>query len=263
MQKRALIIGINYLNNSQYRLYGCINDAKELQTLLTDVANYHKDEILLLTDETPLKPTKDVITQCLHELAAMSYSKQLTHVFISFAGHGSTIADENGDEADNRDEVIYPLDFEINGPIIDDDFAKILRKFNPDTNIVIVIDSCHSGTFGDMPYQFVSGNKSFKIFPTTDSEKLPNIIILSACQDHEQDAEVYDETNKRISGALTHSLITVLKDNDYELSCFKTLKYIHEFLKSKGYSQVPKLNSSKEIHSTDILMSKRTLVNLI
>jgi hypothetical protein len=184
-------------------------------------------------------------------------------VFISFAGHGASVVDVSGDEIDSKDEVIYPLDFDTSGTIVDDDFAKILRKFNPDTNIVIIMDSCHSGTFGDMPYQFVSGNKSFNLFPCVDSDKLANIVVLSSCQDNQQSAEVYDDVNKRVSGALTHSLITVLKENKYELSCFKTLKYIHELLKSKGYSQVPKLNSSREIFSTDILMSKRTLVNLI
>ena len=41
-------------------------------------------------------------------------------VFHSDSGHGGQTKDLDGDEADGFDEVIYPLDFERNGHIVDD-----------------------------------------------------------------------------------------------------------------------------------------------
>ena len=52
--KKALLIGINYLN-TDYELSGCIDDTNRMNSLLT---NYGFNDIKILTDLTPVKPTK-------------------------------------------------------------------------------------------------------------------------------------------------------------------------------------------------------------
>lgn len=44
----------------------------------------------------------------------------LLNVLHSDSGHGGQTKDLDGDEADGYDEVIYPVDFEYAGHIVDD-----------------------------------------------------------------------------------------------------------------------------------------------
>ena len=41
-------------------------------------------------------------------------------------GHGGQTKDQDGDEDDGYDEVIYPVDFRTAGHIVDDDMHKIM-----------------------------------------------------------------------------------------------------------------------------------------
>jgi hypothetical protein len=59
-----------------------------------------------------------------------------------FSGHGGQTTDTNGDEADSRDETICAYDRQI----IDDELNPIWLKFKPGVRIIMLSDSCHSGT---------------------------------------------------------------------------------------------------------------------
>ena len=48
------------------------------------------------------------------------------------SGHGGQTKDLDGDEADGYDEVIYPVDFNENGHIVDDDLHMIMVINVPD-----------------------------------------------------------------------------------------------------------------------------------
>ena len=48
-------------------------------------------------------------------------------VFLSFAGHGGSVTDTSGDEADGKDETMVPVDYQSSGQITDDViFKKVL-----------------------------------------------------------------------------------------------------------------------------------------
>ena len=72
-------------------------------------------------------------------------------VLIYYSGHGFWVPDDNGDELDNRDEVLVAQDARVNdsGKIInvlrDDEFGELLAAI-PSQNIYVLIDACHSGT---------------------------------------------------------------------------------------------------------------------
>jgi len=47
-------------------------------------------------------------------------SKDVDEIFVHYSGHGAYITDHSGDEDDNRDEVLVPLDHRRSGYIKDD-----------------------------------------------------------------------------------------------------------------------------------------------
>ena len=58
-------------------------------------------------------------------MSAHSGLRPLT--FAQDSGHGGQTKDLDGDEADGYDEVIYPVDFEYAGHIVDDVSASLAR----------------------------------------------------------------------------------------------------------------------------------------
>lgn len=70
-------------------------------------------------------------------------------------GHGGYTEDEDGDEDDGYDEVIYPVDFKEAGHIVDDEMHAIMVKpLLPGVRLTAIFDSCHSGTALDLPYVY-------------------------------------------------------------------------------------------------------------
>ena len=69
------------------------------------------------------------------------------------SGHGGQTPDLDGDEDDGYDEVIYPVDFRVNGHIVDDEMHLIMVKSLPaGVRLTAIFDSCHSGSALDLPY---------------------------------------------------------------------------------------------------------------
>lgn len=50
-------------------------------------------------------------------------------IFLLFflAGHGGSVKDTSGDEADNKDETMVPVDYKESGQITDDEILKEVR----------------------------------------------------------------------------------------------------------------------------------------
>ncbi len=62
--------------------------------------------------------------------------------FLTYSGHGGQVPDVNGDEADKKDETWCLYD----GQLIDDELYAELGKFRAGVRILVLSDSCHSGT---------------------------------------------------------------------------------------------------------------------
>lgn len=70
-----------------------------------------------------------------------------------FSGHGAQQRNTFGDEKDGMDETICPVDFEVNGMIVDDQINEaIVRPLGPGVRLHAIIDACHSGTVLDLPW---------------------------------------------------------------------------------------------------------------
>lgn len=181
--KFALLIGINnYISKEIRDLSGAENDVKLMRELLTEVYGFNTQtdikELLSSSSKPSDKPTGKTILdnfdRHLIENAGNYYTKNkiaspdkgATVVFF-YSGHGSHLADDNGDEADGEDETIVPMDGDLIGTkdIRDDEFDRRfseLKKYT--TNITFIFDSCHSGTitrgFGSRGLERPKANKN-------------------------------------------------------------------------------------------------------
>ena len=62
--------------------------------------------------------------------------------FLTYSGHGGQIPDRNGDEPDRKDETWCLYD----GELIDDELHAALSRFARGVRILVLSDSCHSGS---------------------------------------------------------------------------------------------------------------------
>lgn len=84
--------------------------------------------------------------------------------FLTYSGHGGQLPDKNGDEIDDHQDETWCL---YDGQVVDDELNEAYAKFAKGVRILILSDSCHSGTVAKMA--FYRGMP--KALPTTADEK--------------------------------------------------------------------------------------------
>ena len=139
--RRALLIGINAYK-AVPPLSGCVNDVLRMQQILK--SKYGFTQFHKLTDA---QATRAAIVAAFKRIVAEAGPGDI--VYVHFSGHGSQCRDFSGDEkkTDRLDETLIPVNGRTPGvrDITDDEIAIIFAGFKTD-NVVIVFDSCHSGT---------------------------------------------------------------------------------------------------------------------
>lgn len=155
-RRKALLIGINY-QGQKGTLRGCINDVKNVKRFLESHGGYKEEDMVILTDEPnrgpKCQPTRANIIRGMQWL--VSGARPNDSLFLHYSGHGGQTEDLDGDEDDGYDEVIYPVDYQQAGHIVDDDIHAItVRPLMPGVRLTALFDSCHSGTVLDLPYVY-------------------------------------------------------------------------------------------------------------
>jgi len=150
-RRKALLIGINYIG-SKHALKGCINDVKNIKQFLLQHGYKEEDMVILTDDLAPeSQPTRANMLRGMQWL--IKEAKPDDSYFFHYSGHGGLTEDLNGDEESGFDDVIYPLDFEQAGSIIDDDIHDIMvRPLPQGARLTALFDCCNSGTALDLPY---------------------------------------------------------------------------------------------------------------
>jgi hypothetical protein len=134
----SLNIGLNSVSAAHYAgwtgpLAACEFDAKDMAALAT--GRGMKATVLLTKDGTRAKLLS----------ALRAASKALVKgdfFFLTFSGHGGQVPDVSGEETDKLDETWCLYD----GQLIDDELYMELGKFATGVRILVLSDSCHSGT---------------------------------------------------------------------------------------------------------------------
>jgi len=238
--KKALLIGINYLNYPKYQLNGCINDVNKFNNFLINKVKYESKNIKILTDKTVMKPTKKNILLELNNILIDINENKIKEVILLYSGHGTQIYDKNKEEKDNLDEMIITCDLNT---IKDDEFNSFfLNKITNDSvKIICIFDCCHSGTILDLNYCYTNGKKRIN----KNKNIRGNICCISGCLDNEKSVETY--INNKISGVMTNYLLKSLETYNYDITFTALVKCINNELKKNNFQQNCQLSSNLEI----------------
>jgi len=236
----AMIIGIDdYQSISD--LHGAVNDANKIISLITsdDGPAFPKENICFLANaEASYENVKDKFEKALVARAVGENGAPADQVLFYYAGHGSQIADDNGDEdTDGLDETLFlhdsltrvaPGSRERIAQLSDDEFNGMLKRLYEKTpNVTVILDSCHSGSATrdiDARARFVPPDpemlaKAAKALSETAGEgspnfaefspfSFPNAVFISAARDRESAIERAGE------GEFTRALVNVLRKRD-------------------------------------------------
>jgi hypothetical protein len=240
--KRALLIGINYISTPNARLNGCIDDIKNIHTMLMDAYGYLPENIVVLRDDNPAKlPTKKNIISAFQTIVAVS--RPSDEMWVYYCGHGTRVRDLNQDEPDRLDEAIVPSDFQQTGVITDDDLFNLIRSVPCKT--FLAFDSCHSGSVCDLQYTVDYNGGMFN--RTISSNKVisnSNIVLMSGCRDTQYSADIYDTNMQECGGAFTVSFVKCLRKNNHNADVMKIYNDVCYDLVQQKYPQIPVLSSS-------------------
>ncbi len=134
----SLHIGLNGVSAAAYAgwdgpLAACEFDANDMAAL---ARSQGMTPTVLLTK----KATRAAVLAALRRAAKALKAGDLC--FISYSGHGGQVPDTNGDEEDQKDETWCLYD----GQLIDDELYVELSGFAEGVRVLVLSDSCHSGT---------------------------------------------------------------------------------------------------------------------
>lgn len=137
MSKQALCIGINDYPGTGSDLSGCVNDANDWAA---ELANRGYQVSRMLDKQATHQAMGEAIGGMIRE------ARRGDTLVITYSGHGTWVPDSSGDETDGRDEGLCPWDIGSVGPLLDDDIRTLFSQRAAGVRILLISDSCHSGT---------------------------------------------------------------------------------------------------------------------
>ena len=136
-------IGLNAVDPKHYagwsgELFACENDAHDMAAIAT--SRGIRPTVLLTKSATRAK-----VLGALRSAARKLGAGDL--FFLTYSGHGGQVKDIDHEEPDHRDETWCLYDAEL----IDDEIYLELSRFTKGVRILMLSDSCHSGTVARAP----------------------------------------------------------------------------------------------------------------
>lgn len=275
-EKHALIIAIgDYPQEGFWQDISSQNDIIHVKAALLKLG-WTEENIASLYDSQATQ--KGIISQ-LEALAERVTEGDI--VFIHYSGHGQQVLDDNGDELDQLDEALVPYDspmifeegvYEGERLVRDDDIGRlttaIRKKCGPKGQLILILDSCHSGTgtrgMGKArgtdrlmaPDDFVmtlqSGEKTTGISNAEDADLAPMASYFGASP-RELNYETLDDQSRPV-GSLSYAFYSVLANMDREY----TFQEIYDRVKLKMKTLAPRQNPQCEGPS-DVLILGGTI----
>ncbi|MCK5919112.1 MAG: caspase family protein [Cocleimonas sp.] len=262
----SLHIGLNHIDPAYYgdesRLSGCENDANDYVKIATSTGF----KVTKLLNE---EATCQRVLQFIKQAAATLTDDDI--FFISYSGHGSYLPDTSGDEADRQDETWCLYD----RMLIDDELKSAWTGFKSGVRILIISDSCHSGTVDrplleDQSQGNPPASRSLPIKALQQALKKDNtfytslktkgggtrisasIVLLAGCQDNEESLDI------GINGAFTATLKRVWGrgnfNGNYEQFLTQIKSSLGSTVNAQGYSyddsQHPNLELSGNVSAS-------------
>jgi hypothetical protein len=264
MAKIALCIGINDYPGTNMDLRGCVNDANDWAAVL-------EDRGFAVTKLLDAGATKKAMVEGIRETLGRAESGD--SVVLTFAGHGTYAPDENGDESDFFDEGLCPYDIRKAGALIDDEIHELFAARKSGVRLVLISDSCHSGTVtraapaeadaeGPRPRFMPIGNwLPEQALPRTRGGGLaPSVappggdspfrgallkqhgdLLLAGCAEGQNNFSYDARIGGRFNGAFTAYALRTLRSLPAAATYADWHKAISKYLPSASYPQAPQL----------------------
>lgn len=233
---KSLHIGVNVVNASAYDgwsgpLNACEADARDMSALATTAGFSAKS---LLTEHA----TRQAVLNELQSAAEVLESGDI--LFLTYSGHGGQVPDKNNDEDDYIDETWCLYD----GQLVDDELYECWAKFAAGTRIVVLSDSCHSGSVtrdarvtpsaaassgtGAMGQVYLTrtmppgvASRAYRAQkhlydriqdapPKAESDVAASVLLISGCQDPQTSVD------GEFNGALTSALLRVWNEGNFK-----------------------------------------------
>ena len=142
-RRLALCVGIDAYPAPD-TLAGCVNDARAWKRVFAETLHFDRVDELLNGDATRAN-----IVSAMKGLLKEAQPGDV--VAFQYSGHGTSLPDDDGDERDDTDEALVPVDFASAQFLTDDDLRTILTEgLKEGVSLTLFMDCCHSGTITRM-----------------------------------------------------------------------------------------------------------------
>jgi len=242
-KKFALLVGLNYTGTTA-QLRGCENDVAHKRDYLIKKRGYLSQNIVMLTEDTKKKGTGMNIMNALGTLIVKAHVEGAKELWFHYSGHGSTTRDNDGDEDDNKDETIVPLDYKNSGMITDDQLHDYIEYMPKQCRMICIFDCCHSGTILDLKWRYEGDFRNY--VENNASNVDSNVIMISGCRDDQTSADAW--IKGKWAGAMTSAFLETI---DRSTTWEQLLVNMRDYLKRNKYSQYPRLCSSQRMSDGD------------
>jgi hypothetical protein len=207
----SLHIGLNSVDKAAYggwdgQLAGCENDARSMEQISSSLG-YSAQK--LLTDHA-------TATAVLHAIEATGRDLEKGDIFVlTYSGHGGQVPDTNGDDTDGKDETWVLYDRQL----VDDELHGLYTQFKAGVRIVVLSDSCHSGTVTRALYEAIAPIEAkfgMRAHGTIRPKMIPRQVAEDVYKRNEAEyREIQDKTKAaaRMSPEATVILISGCQDN--------------------------------------------------
>jgi hypothetical protein len=180
----SLHIGLNAVDPKHYggwagTLVACEADAEDMAA----IAKAKKFTVkTLMTNKATRKAVLDELGRAAKTLKAGDI------FFLTYSGHGGQLPDKNGDEIDDHQDETWCL---FDGELVDDELNDAYAKFAKGVRVLVLSDSCHSGTVTKMAYY----RSTPKTLPGTTDEEVTRYRVMPdavALKTYRQNKAFYD-----------------------------------------------------------------------
>lgn len=273
MSNHLLCIGVDQLSRSYYHdlmtpLPCCNKDAQDVHAYFTTHFKFKSQNVII-------DCTSDILLKELEVLAGKMVSGDV--LILYYSGHGGQILDLNGDEEDEFDETWCLNDRQI----IDDELFLIFSKFEAGVKILVLSDSCHSGTAIrsqenlDVQHEHLISkkvdyrksqqlidlnmllHKDFLIeLPIPKNEIDAHLVLISACMD---DESAYAGVP---NSQFTYALFIALEDSGNGVSLKQVYKDVRKLLIHFPGPQTPNFSIYGQVHQEFISLPLESILSL-
>jgi hypothetical protein len=258
--RHALCIGINDYPGTGSDLSGCVNDAHDWAEELTKRG---------FGVETMLDSQATGAAMRAGMRRLLGNAGRGDSVVITYSGHGTWVRDDNGDEPDGRDEALCPYDIATEGPLLDDELYDILCERERGVRVVMISDSCHSGTVARFAPSTRTDADRVRFLPpavfldpaeAARAAKLPRVsagrprhaaLLMSGCTDLEFSYDAHFDA--RPNGAFTYFALRTLRELPADATYRQWSTAIAGMLPSQDYPQTPGLSGSSSQRTWPVL----------